>query len=413
MAGWIALAVGMVMVGMAAGAPGVLLVAVLTVGYASLTEIWTRYGTARLEYERHLTTDRAVAGDDIGLDVSIWNRKALPLPWVTGEDRVPERLRVREREEMPRDDQWPGTLLLRNDWALGWYERVVRHFHLDSVRRGSYRFGPANLGVRDVVGRLAREERVGDGEESSLVVAPAMAPLRHPGRESAPLGERRTRHALTVDPSLYAGVRPFQQGDSLRLVHWRATARIGHPVSRRLEPARGREVVLVVDVQTVDGSYWLTWDEDAFESLCVIAASVARRLLEDGAAVGAAAANFAGSGQRIAWLAPRASVAQLPRIGELLARIGPVPSAPLGTLLGWLPSRAPSGSRLLLLSTRDPVPFLATLRRAQRLGFGAELIAAGPQAEAHARSARLARIPAQTASIEPGWEVPRAIALAG
>src|SRR4029079_12928632 len=95
MAGWIALAVGMVIVGLAAGAPGVLLVAVLTVGYASLTEIWTRYGTARLQSERHLTTDRAVAGDDIGLDISIWNRKALPLPWVTGEDRVSARLRVR------------------------------------------------------------------------------------------------------------------------------------------------------------------------------------------------------------------------------------------------------------------------------------------------------------------------------
>jgi uncharacterized protein (DUF58 family) len=411
MGSWLALAVGMVLVGTIAGAPGVVLVAVLTLGYASLTAVWTRYGTARLEYERRLSTDRAVAGDDVGLDVTIWNRKALPLPWVTGEDRVPERLAVREREEMPRDDQWPGTLLLRNDWALGWYERVVRHFHLDTVRRGSYRFGPASLGIRDVVGRLAREDRI--GEQNSLVVAPAMAPLRHPERESSPLGERRTRHSLTVDPSLYAGVRPFQPGDSLRLVHWRATARLGTPVSRRLEPARGREVILVLDVQTVDGQYWLSWDEAAFESLCVIAASVARRLLDDGASVGVAAANFAGSPQQFAWLPPRASLAQLPRIGELLARIGPVPSAPLGTLLGWLATHAPTGSRLLLLSTRNPEPFVATLRRAQRLGFGVDLIAAGADASAHARAARLARIPAQTASVEPSWEVPRAIALAG
>ena len=411
MAGWAALAVVMVLVGIIAGAPGVLLVAVLTLGYASLTAVWTRYGTARLEYERRLTTDRAVAGDDVGLDVTIWNRKPLPLPWVTGEDRVPERLTVRERAEMPRDDQRPATLVLRNDWALAWYERVVRHFHLDNVRRGSYRFGPASLGVRDVVGRLAREEQV--GEQNALVVSPAMAALRHPERASSPLGERRTRHSLTVDPSLYAGVRPFQPGDSLRLVHWRATARLGSPVSRRLEPARGREVILILDVQTIDGGYWLTWDEDAFESLCVIAASVARRLLDDGASVGAAAANFAGSAQRFAWLPPRASVGQLPRIGELLARIGPVPSAPLGTLLGWLTMRAPSGSSLMLLTARDPEPFLPTLRRARRLGFGVELIATGPDAAAHARSARLARLPAQTASVEPSWEMPHAIALAG
>jgi len=251
MAGWIALAAALVLVGMLAGAPGVLLVAVLTLGYASLTAVWTRYGTARLEYGRRLSTPRAVAGDDVGLDVTIWNRKALPLPWVSGEDRVPERLLVRERAEMPRDEGWPGSLLLRNDWALGWYERVVRHFHLDGVRRGSYQFGPASLGIRDVVGRLAREDRF-DGQDS-LVVAPAMAPLHHGDRASSPLGERRTRQSLTVDPALYAGVRPFQPGDSLRLVHWRATARIGSPVSRRLEPARGREAILIVDVQTVDG----------------------------------------------------------------------------------------------------------------------------------------------------------------
>lgn len=411
MAGWAALAVAMVLVGVVAGAPGVLLVAVLTFGYASLTEVWTRYGTTRLEYERRLTTDRAVAGDDVGLDVTIWNRKPLPLPWVTGADRVPERILVRERPEMASDDQRPATLLLRNDWALAWYERVVRHFHLDNVRRGSYQFGPASLGIRDPVGRLAREEEVGG--QDALIVAPAMAALRHPERASSPLGDRRTRQSLTVDPSLYAGVRPFQPGDSLRLVHWRATARLGSPVSRRLEPARGREVILIVDVQTVDGQYWLTWDEDAFESLCIIAASVARRLLDDGASVGAAAANFAGSSQRFAWLPPRASVAQLPRVGELLARIGPVPSAPLGTLLGWLTTRAPSGSSLMLLTARDPEPFLATLRRAGQLGFGVEVIATGPDSEAHARSARLARLPAQTASIEPSWELPRAVALAG
>jgi hypothetical protein len=172
-------------------------------------------------------------------------------------------------------------------------------------------------------------------------------------------------------------------------------------------------VVLIVDVQTIGGQYWLTWDDDLFESLCVVAASLARQLLTDGAAVGAAAANFAGSPQKYAWLAPRASVGQLPRIGELLARIGPVPSAPLSELLAWLTSRAPSGSSLFLLSARDPEPYLAALRRSRRLGYGVELILIGPDAAAHAQNARIARLPVMTASLEPGWELPRAIALAG
>ncbi|HET7141849.1 MAG TPA: DUF58 domain-containing protein [Candidatus Limnocylindria bacterium] len=411
MASWAALAGLIAMVGALSGAPGLLLVAALTLGYAGLTAVWTRFGTDRLEYGRRLGTERAVAGDTVPLDITIWNRKPLPLPWVSGEDRVAEGLTVRERPSMPRDDQRQGSLLLRNDWALGWYERVVRHFHIDHVRRGSYRFGPAGLGVRDLVGRMAVEEQ--RGEQETLLVAPAMVALQPVELASSPLGERRARQSLTVDPALYAGVRPFQPGDSLRQVHWRASARVGRPVSRRLEPSRGRDVVLVVDVQTVDGPTLLTWDEDAFESICIVAASLARQLLTDGASLGIVAASFGGSSRRFAWLAPRASLGQLPRVGELLARIGPVPSAPLHSLFAWLTQRAPSGSRLMLVSGRDPEPQLATLRRLRRSGFEVQLVACGRDADEAARTARAARVPAISATVEPGWEVPRAIALAG
>jgi uncharacterized protein (DUF58 family) len=410
MGDWIALTLAMIVVAALAHAPGVLLVAVMTIGYGSLTTIWTRYGMHRVEYTRQLGTHRAVSGDSVPLDVTIWNRKRLPLPWVTAEDRLGERLIVRERREMQVDEQQRGTVLLRNDWALAWYERVVRHFHIDEVRRGHYRFGPVRLRMRDILGRPAGEEQFELSD--SLVVTPAMAAVRRVEHETSPLGDRRARHSLTVDPALFAGVRPFQAGDSLRIVHWRATARLGSTVSRRLEPARGRSVVLVVDVQTVDGA-WLTWDDDTFESMTVIAASLARQLLGDGASLGMAAANFAGSPQTFAWLAPRASMAQLPRVGELLARIGPVPSAPLSALLTWLTKRMPSETALILVSARDPRPHLAALRRMKAMGFGVELVTVGPDAAANAQVARLARMRTMTGAVEPNWEEPDAVVLVG
>jgi uncharacterized protein (DUF58 family) len=411
MGGWIALASAMVVVATMANAPGVLLIAALTIGYGSLTTVWTRYGMRRVEYRRELGTDRAVAGDSVPVHVTVWNRKRLPLPWVTAEDSVSEGVTVRERPRMHRDGERQGALLLRNDWALAWYERVVRHFHLDDVRRGSYRFGPVDVRVRDILGRPAGEEQL--GLPDTLIVAPGMAEVRHAEREMSVLGERRARHSLTVDPALFAGVRPFQPGDSLRQVHWRATARLGSTVSRWLEPARGRNTVLVVDVQTDDSQYWLTWDEDVFEGLAVIAASLARRLLADGASVGMSAANFAGSQQKFAWLAPRASLAQLPRIGELLARIGPVPSGPLTDLLAWLTRRVPPGATIVLVSARHPGRHLAALRRMKGLGYGVELVMVGPDAAVNARAARLGRMRALTGSVEPTWQKPDAVALVG
>jgi uncharacterized protein (DUF58 family) len=410
MGAWIALAIAMVLVAVVAEAPGVLLIAVLTAAYGSLTSVWTRYGVQRIEYTRSLPTDRAVAGDSVPMDITIWNHKPLPLPWVTAEDRLGNGLVVRERPELRLDNEPQPMLVLRNDWALAWYERVVRHFHLDNLRRGSYRFGPAQLWVRDILGRLA-----GEGELSlpdTLIVAPRTAEVRHAANEVAPLGERRARSSLTVDPALFAGVRPFQHGDSMRQIHWRATARLGSPVSRRFEPARGREIVLMVDVQTLGGHDWLAWDEDAFESLCIVAASLARQMLADGASVGMAAASFAGSPQKFAWLAPRASLAQLPRACELLARVGPVPSGPLTGLIAWLTRRVPVGTSMVLVTARHPGPHLAALSRMKRLGYGVELVMIGPEATENAQAARMARLRAVTGTVDPSWENPDAVTLA-
>ncbi len=400
----------MAIVGALANAPGVLLIAALTIGYGSLTNVWSRYGLRRVEYSRMLGTERAVAGDSVPLDITVWNRKPLPLPWVTAEDRIGDNLTVRERPQLYLDHARQQALRLRNDWALAWYERVVRHFHLDDIRRGSYRFGPVDLRVRDVLGRMAVEDQV--GRPDTLIVAPGMAAVRYAEHEMRPLGERRARRSLSVDPALFAGVRPFQAGDSLRHIHWRATARLGSTVTRRLEPARSREVVLVVDVQTTDGPSWLTWDEDAFEDLNVVAASLARRLLADGASVGVAAANYAGSPQKFAWLAPRASLAQLPRAGELLARIGPVPSGSLAALLGWLTRRLPPDAAIVLISARHPRAHLPALRQMRRLGFGVELVTSGPDAKANAGAARKARLRVMSATVEPGWRNPDAVTLA-
>ena len=72
----------------------------------------------------------------------------------------------------------------------------------------------------------------------------------------------------------------------------------------------------------MEGPSWeMAWDDDAFESLCVAAASLARTLLDGGAAVGLAAAGFSGTAQRMAFLPPRSGLAQLGRATDLLARL--------------------------------------------------------------------------------------------
>jgi uncharacterized protein (DUF58 family) len=371
---WIGLAALLVAVGALAGAPGLLLIAGITLAYGSLTRIWSRYGVRDVEYRRALGAHRAVVGDSVPLDITVWNRKPLPLPWLAAEDPISNGLDVRERPVLDRADDFTRRLL-RNVWSLAWFERVIRHYHLEAQRRGVFDLGPVQLRVRDILGRSAVSQQQPDVDQ--LTVAPRIVGVRATNDELAPFGDRRARASLFSDPALFGGVRPFQPGDALKRVHWRASARIGQTVSRRYEPARGREVLIVLDVQTIEHQpHWeMTFDDEAFESLCVAAISLGRRLLDDGAAVGLAAASFTGTSQRIAFVPPEASFGQVGRLATLLARCAPISSGSLQHLLTWLMRRVPTGCTLLILSVRDPGPMRPMLARLARSGYDIEWVA--------------------------------------
>jgi uncharacterized protein (DUF58 family) len=409
---WVGLAIAIAIVGAVASAPGLLLIATVTLAYAGLTRLWTRYGLRDIEYRRTLGARRAVVGDTVALDVRIWNRKPLPLPWISADDLVTDGLVIRERSELDRDDERAGRRHLQNAWSLAWYERVLRHFHIEAERRGFYEFGPVRLLVRDIVGRDATSAELEMPDQ--LVVLPRSLPVHAAGPDLAPLGDRRARQGLFHDPALFGGVRPFQPGDSLRIVHWRATARLGSPVSKRFEPARGRELVIAIDVQTIEGAHWeMTYDDDAFESLCIAAGSIARGLVGAGVSCGIAAASFTGTAQRTAFLAPSASAGQVGRIGDLLARIGPVSSGPYPQLLTWLTRRVAPGSTVLALTARDPRSWLGVLGRLGASGYDVEVVTMGPGAEGHASATRRSGVRARHATLRPDWRRALALELAG
>jgi uncharacterized protein (DUF58 family) len=400
------LGLGLAGLGAVAGVQALVLVGVLVVLVALLRGLWTRYGLRGVVYEHRLATERAVVGDEFALDVVVWNRKLLPLPWLRADDFVPDDLVLRERSLLRSDRA--GLSLLDNTWSLAWYERVVRHLHVVATRRGVFRLGAVRLRVADLFAReTAEEER---SLPAGFVVRPRALPVHERLAERSRLGERVAPASLFRDPALFAGVRPYQPGDPLRHVHWKATARTGQTVVKRFDPSRQRELLLAVDVQTVDGPHWLlAYDEDVLEGLCVAAASLARRALADGAACGLAAAVYAGTAQPVAWVPPSGGGDQLGRIADTLARVGAGASAPYERMLASLPRRVGTGATIVALTGRDPERFLGVLRRLARTGYAVQLVLMGPDAAGHARVARAHGLAAYTAELAPDWRTSDAL----
>ncbi|HET7029051.1 MAG TPA: DUF58 domain-containing protein [Candidatus Limnocylindrales bacterium] len=403
------LAVLLLLTGAWLDVPIAILLAIVVLILESVRAIWSRNGLSRIVYERHLERDRITWGEEIPTEIETWNRGGLPLSWLRAEDEASPGVVVRER---PLVIGGGGGRVLRNAWTLAPFERVRRRFHVTAERRGVYELGPVALSIGDLFAReAAREDRP---SRRRFLVRPRVLPMAALERRDTWGGQERTRAGLSEDPSRFAGVRPYAPGDPLRRIHVRASARLGVPVVKRFEPSREREVLLALDVQTAAGFAWDTSvDEEEVESLFVVAASVARSLARDGAAFGLAAAGYHGAESRFAQVAISEAPGQLERVFDLLARLSSHPSAPFERLLGMLIRVVRPGTTILVVTARDPSPYLAWLRRLERAGCRVVVLACGPDGAADAGRIRRLGLPARSARLDGPWRTATVLGVTG
>jgi uncharacterized protein (DUF58 family) len=279
---------------------------------------------------------------------------------------------------------------------------VTRFFHVGAARRGVFTLGPVALTVGDLVARqAATEERP---ETNTFLVRPRTVATPEMERPERWGGVERVRAGLAEDPARFAGVRPYAPGDPLRRIHQRASARLGRPVTKRFEPSRDREVLIALDVQTEHGPAWdMTFDDDTVEGLYVVAASVARSLAAEHAMFGVAAAGYSGAETRLAHIPVSAAPGQAERVLDLLARLSSHASAPFERLLVFIQRTARPGTTVMVLTARDPSPFVAHLRRIERSGCRVVVLACGRRAGDDAARARAFGFAARIARLDGPW----------
>jgi uncharacterized protein (DUF58 family) len=402
------LALAILFVGAIARVPGIVAVGVVLVAIAVARSAWTRAGSAIVAYQRGLTTDRAVCGDEIELAVSVHNRGPLPLPWVKTSDGLGRGVRVRHRLQ-PGEEPRTGTL--DNGWTLGPFEKIVRRFGILADRRGVFELGPMTVAAGDALGLSLPVHE--EPAKTQYVVRPRMVAVKGLGEARDWEGLRRARHGLVEDATRFAGVRPYRPGDAIRHIHWPATARAGQPVTKRFDPSRRRDVLLAVDLRLPRRPGMTLAERDArLEGLIVTTMSIARAMREDDAAVGLALAGFGGqAGRSHLFLPPNATGACLGLIGDILARVDAVPAVPFAQILGLASRRIPPGTTVITIGAVDPIDYLPALRQLRRLGFGVLHVAFGGDDSEAVERVRAAGIPARTAELNGPWATSTALEL--
>lgn len=245
-----ALALGLVPLALLAGQAGILLAGAAT---------WTR--------TRH---PHVSAGRDVSdrLQVGVEGRAELEIRNI-GRRRTPT-LAVTDAIDSGRR----SARFLVAPLAPGASSRAT--YRIPTDRRGRYRLGPLHVAVGDPFG-LTRTRRRAAGE-AEVLVHPRVHDILTPpegGGDDLDYDARNVRGQPEPGGEFHT-LRDYENGDDLRRVHWRSTARRGSLMIRQEEARRRAPVVVLLDVRS--GSH----DRPSFETAVEAAASVVTALDRDG-----------------------------------------------------------------------------------------------------------------------------------
>jgi uncharacterized protein (DUF58 family) len=246
-------------------------------GVMILSRFLARSWIGNLTASRECNRLTAEVGDKVGVHVTIQNTGSLPVPWVLLEDLLPPRA----VEQKPPRLKIKGQRLQIS--MLGAHGELTLRYQVHCRMRGYYQIGPLVMESGDPFG-LHRRYRV-DAEPHFLLVYPKVVPLEGYDLASRrPIGDIRLTHRLYEDPTRIAGVRPYEAGDPLNRVHWRATARTGVLHSKIHEPSSLAGITLLLDYHTA--GYPRRGEPHRSELAVTTAASLANAVYEMGQQVG-------------------------------------------------------------------------------------------------------------------------------
>jgi uncharacterized protein (DUF58 family) len=293
----------------------------LLLSSAGLAKLWSHLSLARISCRRQLSDRRVFPGEKINVKLQIANRKPLPLPWIQVDDEIPRALGGTSN----LTGEKPGAILIRRSAAMLWYSSVKWRYELPCPKRGYYPLGPTVISSGDIFGLYSRSLKT--ALEDHIIVYPKIYPVGNLGIPShQPMGESRSEYRVFQDPTRTIGVRDYRHGDSLRHIHWKASARLQALQVKVFEPTTAFKVAvfLAADSFTQNGSP----SEDEFELGISVAASLAHHIMEQGSPAGVFVnARTVDSGQPVS-IPPSGSRDQLTSILEALAKVSASPSVP-------------------------------------------------------------------------------------
>ncbi len=338
-------------------------IAGLAVSTAGLARLWSYLALKNLKGESSFGDLRVFPGDSIELKMRLVNRKILPLPWVEISEEIP--IGFLSQEKAAESDHAGFERIVRSSPLL-WYSAMSWKCSLYCRKRGYYKLGPLSVTTGDIFGFYPRT--LIEPHEDHLIVYPRLFNIEHLALPAAyPLGEVLAEKRLFEDPSRAVGVRDYSPGDSLRRIHWKASARQQRLQVKVFESTTTLKVALFLaaDSFQMQGINL----EDELETGISTAASLANHLIEKKSQVGLYTNSRQADSGLPARVAPGSTADRLIEILEALAKVTPVSYQSFPEFFQSEREHLPAGTSLIFIISQVSAELKTTLLAARNSGY--------------------------------------------
>jgi uncharacterized protein (DUF58 family) len=300
-----------------------------------------------MKYLRTTSVSTAFEGEKISIVEDIENNNFLPIAWMKAEALISPNLEFDQTKNM----QIMQGGYHRSVFSIMPFYRIKRTHQVTCLLRGDYNVGNVTITSGDIFGFVSKS--ITYDNEARVIVYP------NPLQEEKVLecfhslqGDVVVRRFINPDPFLVAGVREYQQGDSMSSINWKATARTNSLQVYKYDYSANSNIMLLFNIDTCSdqGLYPNEEESKRIEYGIHFCAAVVEKTLKQGIATGFCSNGHYRDETDFVNVPARCSTQQLFAILEALAKLKNNRAVSFYTMIKSMRNSIPKDTDILIIS---------------------------------------------------------------
>ncbi|MGG3279538.1 DUF58 domain-containing protein [Paenibacillus solani] len=238
----------------------------------------------KLNYTRSFKVSTCYEGDSVELIEIIENRKALPVPWLRVESQFRSGLAFDNQLNLDiSEGQFNQNH--KSFFSLLPWTKIHRRHRITAQRRGLYKLGSVTMTAGDLVGivSIVQSKTMTGG----IIVYPMPMDVTEMDLPVQTwMGEMLVRRWILEDPFLISGVREYRDGDPLKDIQWKATARTGSLQVHRRDTTADSRLLIYLNIEDHEQMWNKATRPEPIEFGIRLAAGISAHLLTQGMEIG-------------------------------------------------------------------------------------------------------------------------------